>query len=406
MKTVIAMLCIIFTLEATAQTPVEKFSKFIESKEKVRRELWDKKEYIPAIGIMKESYAEYLRLDSLTRQSFAGVANNLFYNMSCAYSLSNQRDSAVAYLRAAVEQGYTNYGGTLRDTDFDNIRNDREFQKILEQLREIGDFEHVLAKYPAYDSVNYAMPAFTYQPAQELRAFKVKYNLDSVAAQGNEASQIINLMRWAHRIVKHDGNSSNPLDKSADALINICRKENRGVNCRMMATILNEAYLAKGFASRFVTCMPRGEKFDDCHVITMVYSKDLKKWLWMDPTFESYITDEKGNFLSIEEVRRKLIQGDSMVVAASLNWNGNPYGGGAEQYLHVYMAKNLFRFSCPLRSVSGFESLQGNRTYVDLYPLGYNPTSVIIGKGQVQKNGTTFYTTNAGQFWEKPEGKE
>lgn len=46
-----------------------------------------------------------------------------------------------------------------------------------------------------------------------------------------------------------------------------------------------------GFKSRFITCMPKGEKFDDCHVITgqterevtlrlpLYYSIDLSRYL-------------------------------------------------------------------------------------------------------------------------------
>lgn len=54
----------------------------------------------------------------------------------------------------------------------------------------------------------------------------------------------------------------------------------------------------------------------------------------------------------------------------------------------------------------GFESQQGKKTYVDLYPLGYNPTNVVIGKEQLRNHGSTFYTINAEEFWAKPEGEQ
>lgn len=59
-----------------------------------------------------------------------------------------------------------------------------------------------------------------------------------------------------------------------------------------MAQMLNECYLAMGFKSRFITCMPK-VMINDCHVINAVYSNTLNKWLWMDPTFNAYVTDEK-----------------------------------------------------------------------------------------------------------------
>jgi hypothetical protein len=403
MKICLVFFCLLFSAHAMAQNADSKFRAYVDSTENVRRHFWDTKEYSKAIDGMKGTYSVYLRQDSAVQRSFTWVAYNLLYNTSCAFSLLNQCDSAVAYLQEAIKRGFTNYAGTVRDSDFDNIRNDERFKKVLAELRELGDYEIILRKNPDYESKSQGTPVFTYQNADELTALRVKYNLDSVAGKGDEISRIINLMRWAHRVVKHDGNSLNPADKRADGLITVCRQENRGVNCRMMATILNEAYLAEGLASKFVTCMPKGENFDDCHVINIVYSKQLQKWIWMDPTFEAYVTDSKDNLLSIEEVRAGLIRGDKMTVAASLNWNGKPYEGGANQYLHVYMAKNLFRFSCPIKSVSGFESQLGNRKYVDLYPVGYNPTNVAIGAERAGQSMSTFTTTNANEFWAKPQ---
>ena len=405
-KRIVIALCAVLASQAFAQNPGGEFQAFVNSKEQLRRDLWEKKDFPGAIAIMRETYDAYVRQDSVTRLSYAGLASNLFYNTACAFSLLNQKDSAILYLRAAVSRGYSNYLGTTKDTDFENIRDDQRFIDLLAKLKEVGDYEYLLKKYSEYDPGRQPTPGFVYEPAAALSAFRLKYNLDSIAGNGSELTRIINLMRWTHAIVRHDGNSMNPKDKRADALINICRSENRGVNCRMMATILNEAYLAEGFASRFVTCMPRGEKFDDCHVINVVYSKELRKWVWMDPTFETYVSDDKGTLLSIEEVRNKLIRGEEMVVAPTLNWNGKPYDGGANQYLHVYMAKNLFRFSCPLESTSGFESRKGPRSYVDLYPVGYNPTNVSIGVKPDASIGGTLTLTNPKEFWAQPPGTE
>ena len=55
-------------------------------------------------------------------------------------------------------------------------------------------------------------------------------------------------MHWVHNAVRHDGSSRNPTSRNAIDLIEVCRKENRGINCRMMAQVLNECYLAMGFS--------------------------------------------------------------------------------------------------------------------------------------------------------------
>jgi hypothetical protein len=194
--------------------------------------------------------------------------------------------------------------------------------------------------------------------------------------------------------VRHDGSSTNPPSRNALDIIRVCREEDRGVNCRMMATILNEACLAMGFPSRHITCMPKDTLDPDCHVITAVYSRELGRWLWMDPTFEAYVQDPEGALLGIAEVRERLIRGDSLVVAEGINWNGKPYGGGAAAYLRRYMAKNLYRLWCPVSSEFGFESLPGERRYASLVPAGYVRSS----HGRV----TTSYTGSPEVFWARP----
>ena len=39
--------------------------------------------------------------------------------------------------------------------------------------------------------------------------------------------------------------------------------------------------------------MPR-KMVNDCHVINVVYSATLDKWVWVDPTFDAYVVDENG----------------------------------------------------------------------------------------------------------------
>jgi hypothetical protein len=255
-------------------------------------------------------------------------------------------------------------------------------------------------KYNAND--NRLVPAFTYQSKEDSNLIKIRktWKLDSIAGQGNEVSQIINLLHWAHNVVRHDGGSMNPQLKNATDLINVCHAEKRGINCRMMATLLNECYLAMGFSSRFVTCMPRETKFDDCHVINMVYSRDLKKWLWMDPTFDIYVMDDEGNLLGLEEVRQRLIDNKTLIINPDANWNRRASQTKAE-YLDVYMAKNLYRMECLANSCYNAETLTPDKTkenqYIELLPLdGINQT------GKNSRSGT-YKTNNPSVFWAKPE---
>lgn len=123
-----------------------------------------------------------------------------------------------------------------------------------------------------------------------------------------------------------------------------CKDGSRGLNCRGLATVLNECYLAMGFKSRFVTCMPK-VYINDCHVINTVYSNTLDKWIWVDPTNNAWVMDENGTLLSIQEVRERLRNGQPLVLNEKANWN-NKSKQTKEEYLENYMAKNLYTIGC------------------------------------------------------------
>lgn len=267
----------------------------------------------------------------------------------------------------------------------------------------------VLKKSGKYNySDNNYLPKFTYQSPEniELQKLRKEFKLDSIAGKGNELSQIFNLMHWVHGLIKHDGNSNNPTSQNAADLIKICKAENRGVNCRMLAITLNECYLSMGIKSRAVTCMPKDKNDNDSHVINMVYSKDLDKWIWMDPTFDAYVMDDKGNLLGIEEVREKLIKNEPLVLNADANWN-RELMQTKEGYLYHYMAKNLYRLQTPLMSEYDAETLKKEKeiVYVDL--LTSDEFEQVEKKKEILYKDINakliFYKlNNPDLFWKKP----
>ncbi|MFK8161114.1 MAG: transglutaminase domain-containing protein [Lewinella sp.] len=289
--------------------------------------------------------------------------------------------------------------------DFVVVRGtDSAFTRITYEISKL----EVLKTYAAYDTEEQmVIPAFTYAPADSppLKALREKYNLDSIAGQGNDISQMLNLMRWVHNSVEHYGGKGNPETMDADALIIACGAGKGTLNCRGLAVVLNEVYLAMGIPSHFVTCLPRDPNDFDCHVINTAYSQHLGKWVWLDPTQNAYIMDEHGTLLSIPEVRQRLINDEPLLLNPDANWN---YRGTTDKawYLDYYMAKNLYRFSTPLHSTYGYETSATNkqRAYVELRPAGtateLSPKEVETWESGVQE--TRYRTHNPDLFWTKP----
>ena len=240
-------------------------------------------------------------------------------------------------------------------------------QNGLERRREA----EALKLYKEYDKISIrGFPGFSYMTSSDsdLKKLKISFNLDQVAGSGNEISRVIKLMQWVHRLVPHENSLSYIIPSNSLNIIDVCQKEKRGVNCRQLATILNDVYLAMGFKSRLVTCLPVKNEVEDCHVTNLVFSETLKKWIYMDPTFEAYFTNTKGIFLNHAEIRKAIVDGTVIHVNDEINSNGRPYQGGKIGYIR-YMAKNMVRFVCSMRSEFGSE--QKAPFYVELYPKGF-----------------------------------
>lgn len=274
---------------------------------------------------------------------------------------------------------------------------------------QVPDYLDTLHKGKKYNlTEKRELPKFTYQDMNqpELVALRKKYNLDSIAGEAGEIQQMINLMHWVHNTIKHDGQHDNPQIKNADKMIQACKDTVRGLNCRGLAITLNECYLAMGFKSRYATCMPRELEFDDCHVINMVYSNELQKWIYLDPTNNAYLMDEKGTLLSIEEVRQRMIDKKTIILNPDANWN-NLVATSAEFYLTYYMAKNLYRIQCPVSSKYDLETRAQNKNveYIELVPLnGMNlePSKKERGIGDTNSLLIEYVTSNPFGFWAKP----
>lgn len=269
----------------------------------------------------------------------------------------------------------------------------------LEILKKAGKYNY---------SDNRFIPEFNYQPMENPNLVKIRKDLklDSIVGTGSETSQILNLLHWVHKTIRHDGASYNPELKNAIDLIKICKTENRGLNCRMMATILNECYLALGIKSRYITCMPKETDFDDCHVINMVYSNEFKKWIWIDPTFDAYVMNEKGELLGIQEVRERLITGKTLILNPEANWN-NKATQTKENYLEIYMAKNLYRLKSPVYSEYDTETAKDGKeiAYVELLPLDgieQTPQKAEFTNTKTNVKTTNYKTNNPNLFWAKP----
>jgi hypothetical protein len=396
---------------AFAQAPPDDFSKFASQQNLLLTQAYEKKDIKAYDKSFGELLARYNTLPEPAKKKYGNYISNAYYNFSCTYALVDNKPMAVTHLKNAMDAGYINYSNIKLDPDLNSIRNEREFNDQIARIRNVGDYLYILRKADKYnDADSRPLPGFTYQSANDpnLQALRKDFKLDSIAGKGNTTFQIINLLHWVHNLIPHDGNHENPTVKNAMSMIAECKRDHgRGLNCRGLATVLNECYLALGFKSRIVTCLPKDSlKVDsDCHVINAVYSDVSKKWLWIDPTNDAYVLNEKGELLSIEEVRSRIIHDEPLLLNPDANWNRQV--ATKEAYLLHYMAKNLYILESPVNSQYDMETFGPSKKieYVRLLPLDYYQQAPDKTEQTSKKFDTTWIyhkTNNSRLFWQAP----
>lgn len=406
------MIAICYSLGSEAQVLTAKeLPAFMQRQDSLFHKAYEQRDTARYRRLLDSFITVYRQLPPADQKTWAGSNINGYYNLSCTYSLLNNKSLALDYLDKSIKAGYYNYTHIQADKDLDNIRKEKRYYTLINPLRRIGDYGYILQhaeKYNLHDTT--VVPVFTYQNASqpELVALRKALNLDSIAGAGNEVSKILNLLHWIHNLVPHDGNHENPVVKNALSMIAVCKKDNRGLNCRGLATVLNECYLSMGFKSRFVTCLPKDSLGidPDCHVINMVYAVSLKKWIWIDPTHDAYVMNEKGELLGPEEVRERLIHQKPLILNPEANWN-HKMSTIKENYLYQYMAKNLYMLQCPVRSEYDTETVSAGKTftYVQLTPLDYfkqSPRKKVSHREKSQVDYIYYTTNDPTAFWQAP----
>lgn len=317
--------------------------------------------------------ASYLKRQEGNASS-KGLLPGSYYNLACSFALIGSKSRAMAMLRKAIDYGYSNGDWISRDPDLVSLHGDAMFAQWTDSLKRENDYLYVLRHAPGYQSGTMADGTrFTYDtaPSIGIAAVRAFFNLDSIMGTGQEIDRIKRLMYFVHNAIRHNGNGGFPkgVDRNSIALYKATAGGKGTLNCRGLAVVLSELYMAAGWPARMLTCLPRKYKTDgDCHVITAVWSRTLHKWVWMDPTFAAYVTDDAGQLLGPQEVRQYMRQGRSWHLNSDANWNNESQE--THDMYEKYMAKNLYFLMSTLHN--GFQSDNWHSQYYTLSPAGAN----------------------------------
>lgn len=321
------------------------------------------------------------------------VTSAILNNFLAASAILHNKAGLLKYGQLILGSSPRKLYSLLCDSIFNDFAGQPDFDALKEKSRLFGDYIYILKTSPQYERSEQTQQAFTYAfDSPILKKVREELKLDSIAGNGDEISRIKRVMYWLHDAIPHDGSSSWPQCKyNALDLFRHAQENKRGYNCRFLAEMLTDCYLVLGYPARFITCESKEIGDPDCHVIVMVWSKTLNKWVWMDPSFAAYVTDENGILLHPGEVRERLIDGRPLVLNPDANWN-HKSKRTKEEYIDRYMAKNLYTIQSHLT----------NRPEIENEENSYQDVITLVGKGVTYKGGGRT-TSDDQYFWQAPK---
>lgn len=396
----ILLLSLICFTSLSAQTDAErKFMAVVDSLNAQLLDAYTGKDYPAAEAICRKIIDFYDAHAAQLAEGYAYFKYSSYYNMACVQTKQGKKQEAASNLLKALDSGKIemSYSKITHEEDLKGILDAAELQPALQRLKETTDYLYILQNAPEYTRTQPAdsLPRIVYAQADEpdLKRVRDYFRLDSVAVAGDELATIKRILTYIHDKIRHDGQNGNPTGGyNSINFAEACKDGSRGLNCRGLATVLNECYLSMGIPSRVITCMPK-TYINDCHVINAVYSSTLGKWLCIDPTNNAWVTDDQGNLLSIQEVRARLRSGQPVRVNEEANWN-NERKTTTEAYLYEYMAKNLFYLESWTRYGFNTESDRENPiNYIFLQPTGCDSD---------QRNPRNLSVNDDRYFWQAP----
>ena len=250
-------------------------------------------------------------------------------------------------------------------------------------LHSIWRYELLLkyCDYKHFENDNIESINFTYSTPKHHLSVKLfnEYKLYLLKNKESDIYTMLNAMNWTNKIVNHDGNQNFIAIREASSII---ENQNGKANCRGLAIILCEVLLSLGIKARFVTCLPEEEPYDECHVVCIAFSRNVNKWILLDPTNNLYVKNKSGSFLAIDEFRNSLIANNEIFINENTNWNGSFV---SKNQFCDYMIKNLIKFNCLINYYPSCDQYEKER--ITLIPLKY-----------MQNNNS--YIKNEMVFWE------
>jgi len=233
-----------------------------------------------------------------------------------------------------------------------------------------------------------------------LRELKNEYNIELlVNGEKSDIDKIKSILDWTSKQWEHNG-SNNPTKQDALTILKEAQegKRFRCVEYGIVATAaLNSVGIPArtlGLKTRDVEKVMRGAG----HVVSEVYSKELDKWIFIDPQF-NIIPTLNGYPLNGVEFQKEIFNKNAELKL--INKQGELTKEDSDNYIK-WVGKYLFYFdvlfdqktlnSSKIKTINGM-------TKITLVPVGYKEPRIFQRRYKIDYS---YYTNSLNDFYRKP----
>lgn len=174
----------------------------------------------------------------------------------------------------------------------------------------------------------------------EYYLLKEKYSLNKVIKGNSDFQRALSIMQWLTDSTYYNGYQvvfSKMLPDDALSILDFAYKKpfKYAINCRFKAIVLTDLLISLGFKAYPVAMFDSAKNAN--HFTVHVYLNDAQKWVLLDPSFNTYFTDDYGKVLNAFELRNIFLNGKEPII------NGYNFNR-TKECLDVY--KEIFIKSC------------------------------------------------------------
>jgi hypothetical protein len=234
-----------------------------------------------------------------------------------------------------------------------------------------------------------------------LRELRNKYDLELlVSAKPSEFERIKSVLDWTNKQWEHNGSNS---PSKSDALTILKEaKEGKQFRCVEYGIVATAALNSIGIRARTLGLKTRDvEKVrrGAGHVVSEVYSKELDKWIFIDPQFNIIPVVNEMPLSGVEFQKEIYAKNVNLKL---INKQGELSQQDSENYIN-WIGKYLFYFDILFDqqnlSSSKFQSING-MTKLTLVPVGCKEPRIFQRHSKIDYS---YYTNSLNDFYRKPK---